>query len=401
LGAGVAVGINVLKNGVAILGATGSIGTQTLDVMRTCLPDVPVRLLTAFGNINKLAESVKEFAPDTVWLPDDNSAIKLKNILPPHIKPEILTGTANLTRAAAQTEADIVVNALIGQAGLAPTLAAIQAGKHIALANKETLVSAGSLIMAAARKKNIRITPIDSEHSAIWQCLQGNDGKNSNPYNPYEKIILTASGGPFRTWPREKITAEATAAEALKHPNWLMGEKITIDSATLMNKGLEYIEAMHLFNAAPEQIEIVIHPQSIIHSAVQFADGAVMAQMGTPDMRLPIVYALSGPVRTANPYPRLNLLSQSLTFEPPDEKRFPCLALAKHAAALGGTAPAFMNAVNEWAVGQFLRGAIKFYDISAIISQTLDEYTVRPLTSHNDVTEAERRAAELVTAKGF
>ena len=357
-----------LTGGIAVLGATGSIGTQTLDVIRTCLPHVRVRMLTAFSAIEKLDMLAQEFSPDVVCTGDDDIAAVVANC-----------------------GASVVVNALSGRAGLAPTLAAINAGMHIALANKESLVTAGALLMAAAREKNVRITPIDSEHSAIWQCLNGRSDL------PYEKIILTASGGPFRDWPRARIEREATAARALQHPNWRMGAKITVDSATMMNKGLEYIEALHLFNAAPSQVEMVVHPQSIVHSAVQFADGAVLAQLGTPDMRLPILYALYAPTRVSTPYPRLDFLTMgALTFEAPDEEKFPCLRLAKRAAALGGTAPAVMNAVNEWAVGQFLDGLIGFYDISAIISQALHEYTVQPLTCPDDVWAAESWAREFV-----
>jgi len=388
-------------NGVAVLGSTGSIGTQTLDVMRNCLPDVPVRALTAFGNVELLAQQVREFAPEAVWVPDDATAMKLfallKKIHPAHKKTQILSGDASLTALAAQTDASIVINALTGRAGLSPTLAAIRAGKHVALANKESLVTAGALLKAAAREHNVRITPIDSEHSAIWQCLTGNDGKRGAPRNPVEKIILTASGGPFRTWPREKI-ANATAQGALKHPNWDMGAKITIDSATLMNKGLEYIEALHLFDLQPEQVEVVVHPQSIIHSAVQFTDGSVMAQMGLPDMRLPILYALTAPSRVATDFPRLDFIKMgTLTFETPDTERFPCLALAMHAFTMGGTAPTVMNAANEWAVHQYLGGRIKFYDISAIISQALHEYTVTPLRTLDDVAQAEQWTHEFVT----
>jgi len=387
--------VNVQKHGIALLGATGSIGTQTLEVIRECLPHIPVRVLTGYGNLSLLASQIREFRPDIAWVPDEKSAENLAALLSNKTDklPEILTGEAALTAAAAQSAASIVVNALTGKAGLPPTLAAIEAGKHIALANKESLVTAGELLTKRARQKNIRITPIDSEHSAIWQCLAGNDP------NPIEKIILTASGGPFRTWPKEKITA-ATAQDALQHPNWQMGSKITIDSATMMNKGLELIEALHLFNCSQNQIEVVIHPQSIIHSAVQYQDGAVIAQLGLPDMRLPIQYALSAPTRIPNNFPRLDFFANStLTFEPPDETRFPCLRLAKQAAATGGTAPAVMNTVNEWAVGEYLRNKIKFYDIPAIITQALSEYTVTPLTCLDDVILAEKWAQDFVNSK--
>ena len=314
---------------LSLLGATGSIGTQTLDAVRACLPNARVRALTAHSNIEKLALLIDEFTPDMACVPSGDAASALKKLI--HTRCEIVTGEEGLLACARLTGANTVVNALTGRAGLLPTLAAIEAGKDVALANKETLVSAGALVMKAAKERGIRLTPIDSEHSAIFQCLQG------NARNPAEKLILTASGGPFKNWPKEKI-AEATAADALRHPTWSMGAKITIDSATLMNKGLELIEAMWLFDAGAEQIEIVVHPQSVIHSMVQFKDGAVMAQMGLPDMRLPILYALAGPTRIPNGFPRLDFLTcANLTFEAPDTKRFPCLALAIHAARVGGT----------------------------------------------------------------
>lgn len=353
---------------IAVLGATGSIGLQTLDAVRCCLPDAKIVALSGFSNRDLLAKLADEFQPEFVWTPEQ--------------------GADALITCAAESGADVVVNALVGRAGLAPTLAAINAGKNIALANKETLVTAGELVMKLAREKNVRITPIDSEHSAIWQCLQGNDIELA------EKIILTASGGPFRTWAREKIAA-ANASAALKHPNWDMGAKITIDSATLMNKGLEFIEAMHLFALPPEKIEILVHPQSIIHSMVQFCDGSVMAQLGLPDMRLPIMYALTGPRRVKNNFPRADFLTcGDLTFEPPNEKKFPCLTLAKHAAKTGGTLPAVMNWLNEWAVGEFLRGKIGFYDISGIIERAFGTYNVRKIESIDDIREAEAWAEE-------
>jgi len=380
---------------IAILGATGSIGTQTLDVVRTTLLNAEIVALTGHRNINTLAELANEFMPKMVCVPDSESAMQIKSLLT--IPCEILTGADGLIVCAAQSGADIVVNALVGQAGLAPTLAAINAGKDVALANKETLVTAGQLIMGLARDKGVHITPIDSEHSAIWQCLQGNEE------NEIEKIILTASGGPFRTWTQEKIAA-ATAKDALRHPNWSMGAKITVDSATLMNKGLELIEAMWLFGEIAGQarndcsnMEILIHPQSIIHSMVQFADGSVMAQLGLPDMRLPILYALSAPKRVKTDFPRLDFLTcGSLTFEKPDTQRFPCLALVTHAVKTGGTLPAVMNTINEWAVGQFLQDKISFYGISEIIAQAFAAYTVKPLVSIDDVIEAESWANEFI-----
>jgi len=407
---------------ISILGATGSIGTQTLDAVRTCLPEARVQVLTGNKNILLLAALTEEFHPDIVWVPDEARANELSDILRHKgVKCEITTGEAGLIACAIHNNADIVVNALVGKAGLAPTLAAIKAGKDIALANKESLVTAGGLIMNLARENNVRITPIDSEHSAILQCLQGTVGTNKRLNNGFagnaiEKIILTASGGPFRTWPKERI-AKATAADALRHPNWAMGPKITVDSATLMNKGLELIEAIWLFEhcfAANSietiggahqgrrentlsKVEILVHPQSIIHSMVQFIDGAVMAQLGLPDMRLPILYALAGPARVANDYPRMDFLKAgALTFEAPDLDRFPCLALAQHAAEVGGTLPAVMNAINEWAAGQFLEDKIGFYDISALIAEAFGSYTIKQVKSLSDILEAEDWAAEFI-----
>jgi len=376
---------------IALLGSTGSIGTQTLDVVRSTLPQAQVRVLTGHSNIQALAAITNEFRPQMVCVPDSAAAIQLKSLI--NTPCEILTGEDGLAVCAAESDADIVVNALVGCAGLVPTLAAISAGKDVALANKETLVTAGGLIMDAAKKKGVRITPIDSEHSAIWQCLQGNEG------NDIEKIILTASGGPFRTWEREKIAA-AAARDALRHPNWDMGAKITIDSATLMNKGLELIEAMWLFGKSAEQIDVLIHPQSIIHSMVQYTDGSVISQMGLPDMRLPILYALSAPKRVKTGFPRLDFLTcGSLTFEPPDMEKFPCLSLAIHAAKTGGTLPAVMNTLNEWAVGEFLQDKCGFYGISELIQQAFGAYTVKPLNSAADVTEAEEWAREFIQVR--
>ena len=376
---------------LAVLGSTGSIGLQTLDAVRSCLPDTEIVTLSGFSNMKALAPLVDEFKPKAVWVPDGNAATQLREISAfARNSCEILTGEDGLITCAAETGAEIVVNALVGRAGLAPTLAAISAGKHIALANKETLVTAGETVMSLAREKGVRITPIDSEHSAIWQCLQGAD------YSSVEKIILTASGGPFREWSRERIAA-ATAADALKHPNWNMGAKITIDSATLMNKGLELIEAMHLFAQPLEAVDVLVHPQSIVHSMVQFRDGSVMAQLGLPDMRLTILYALSAPQRVATNFPRLDFLTcGALTFEPPKIENFPCLALARYAAKTGGTLPAVMNFINEWAVGQFLQNKIGFYEISEIIDKAFGIYNVRTITSLEDINEAERWAAEWI-----
>ena len=366
---------------IALLGATGSIGLQTLDVVRTCLKNVKVDVLTAGTNIKALIPLIDEFAPNMVCLADEKYADELKNV-----DCEIFVGKDGLDFVAANSKADVVVNALVGKAGLFPTLAAINSGKDVALANKETLVTAGSLVMSLAKQKGVRITPIDSEHSAILQCLQGENLEN------VEKIILTASGGPFRTWSEEKIKG-ATVKDALKHPNWEMGSKITIDSATLMNKGLEFVEAMWLFDKTPDEIEIVIHPQSIVHSMVQFIDGSVSAVMGLPDMRLPILYALTCPDRVNAPYPRTDFRNlTNLTFEEPNYYNFPCLNLAINAARKGGIQPAVLNYVNEWAVGQFLQGKMGFYDISNAISDALANTPDREISSIDDVLWAENFA---------
>ena len=389
---------------IAILGATGSIGTQTLDVVRTCLPEAKVKVLTGYGKLAALAEAVAEFRPEIAWVPDGAAAGSLSEILKHKgVACEILTGEDGLIACAVLDGVDVVVNALVGKAGLGPTLAAIKAGKDIALANKESLVTAGGLIMSLAREHGVRVVPIDSEHSAILQCVEGSGqrlsdgflGKNDIGKECFiEKIILTASGGPFRTWPKERIE-KATAADALRHPNWSMGPKITIDSATLMNKGLELIEAMWLFDQPLDKVEILVHPQSIIHSMVQFIDGSVLAQLGLPDMRLPIVYALAGPARVANDFPRLDFLTAgSLTFEAPDCTHFPCLELAKHAASIGGTLPTVMHTINEWAVGQYLQDKIGFYSISALIAEALGSYNVKPVTCLADIREAEDWAME-------
>jgi len=382
-----------MVSSISLLGATGSIGMQTLDAVRNCLPDVRVAALSGFSNMEALAPLVDEFKPEMVWVPDGEATEKLKEVSKFAFESEILTGDEGLILCAAESNAEIVVNALVGRAGLAPTIAAINSGKNIALANKETLVTAGELVMSLAHEKKVRITPIDSEHSAIWQCLQGSD------WDDIEKIILTASGGPFRGLSREEV-ANATARDALKHPNWDMGAKITIDSATLMNKGLELIEAMWLFNQPLENIEILVHPQSIIHSMVQFTDGSVIAQMGLPDMRLPILYALSAPDRVETGFPRVDFLKcGNLTFEPPNTEKFPCLALARQAARTGGTLPAVMNFINEWAVGQFLQGKIRFYDISEIIAEAFGIYKVKKVAALSDICEAEGWAAEFIKGR--
>jgi 1-deoxy-D-xylulose-5-phosphate reductoisomerase len=350
------------------------------------LPEANVTALTGHSNIERLAALANEFKPALVCVPDGDAAQRLKERI--RFTCDIVTGKDGLLACAAQSGADIVVNALVGRAGLQPTLAAIDAGKNIALANKETLVTAGELVMKKAREKNVRIIPIDSEHSAIWQCLAGNEG------NTVAKLILTASGGPFRKFSRERIKT-AAVFDALRHPNWKMGRKITIDSATLMNKGLEVIEAMWLYDIPLDKIEVLVHPQSIVHSLVEYTDGAVMAQLGVPDMRVPISYALTAPKRAANYYPRLNLLTQNtLTFEQPDTGRFPCLKLAYIAAEKGGTLPAVMNYINEAAVSYYLQNKLSFYGISDIIADAFASYTVRQVETAADIEAAEAWAED-------
>ena len=368
---------------IAVLGATGSIGTQTLGAVRECLPGTRIEALSAGGNVDALLPLVKEFRPRMVCVASERDAAKLSGL-----GCEVFSGDAGLCELAGKCGADVVVNALVGRVGLAPTLAAIRAGKDVALANKETLVSAGGLVMALAKENGVRITPIDSEHSAISQCMQGERAED------VEKIILTASGGPFREWDEPRIRA-ATKADALKHPSWKMGSKITVDSATLMNKGLELIEAMWLFDMEPDEIEIVVHPQSIVHSMVQFVDGSVSAVMGLPDMRLPIIYALSGPSRCKTPYPRASFWEiGELSFRKPDAAKFPCLRLAMEAARIGGIHPAVMNSVNEWAVGKFLDGEIGFYGISDAVEGALAKAPRREAGSIGDIAWAEQFAQE-------
>ena len=379
---------------ISILGSTGSIGCQTIEVAQN-LPGVKVRALAAGSNYELLAEQAKIVRPSLVALYDKEAARQLKKLLP---DIEVAAGMEGILQCAVMdtanttiNESHLVVNAMVGSIGLKPTLAAIEAKRDVALANKETLVAGGSLVMDAAKKNGVNIRPIDSEHSAIWQCLNGDLSGN---YESVSQLILTASGGSFRTWTKEEI-AKSSAADALQHPNWNMGSKITIDCATMMNKGLEYIEAHWLFNIPYEKIQVLIHPQSIIHSMVKFEDGAVMAQMAPPDMRQPIQYALTAPTRISRSNDSLDFLTlNALTFEAPDMERFPCLALAIKAAKIGGTLPAMMNALNENLVAAFLRNDIAFYDISQIIGKAMDTYYVKPVHNLADVEEAEAWAVE-------
>ena len=352
-----------MKN-IAILGSTGSIGTQALEVVRQ-LPELfQVEVLTAHSNADLLIQQAKEFQPNVVVIGEENRYEYVKQALW-NDDVKVYAGMEALCDVVRMDCVDTVLSAIVGVAGLKPVYRAIEAGKQIALANKETLVVAGELMTQAAYDNRVPIYPVDSEHSAIFQSLAGEF------HNPVRRIIITASGGPFRGKTREFLQT-VTKEQALKHPNWSMGNKITIDSATLMNKGLEVIEAKWLFSVPLEQIEVVVHPQSIVHSLVEFADGSVKAQLGLPDMRLPIQYALTYPNRLANELPRLNFADHpTLTFEEPDMETFPCLRLAYEASRKGGCMPCVLNAANEVAVSLFLRDRIGFYDIPRIIEDAL------------------------------
>lgn len=380
------------KRRIAILGSTGSIGRQALDVVRQHKDLFEVELLTANNSSALLIEQAMEFRPGSVVICNEAKYQEVADALQPN-DIKVFTGMDSVCSLVGADDIDIVLTALVGFSGLRPTISAIKAGKIIALANKETLVAGGSVVMDLARKYNSPILPVDSEHSAIFQCLLGATG------NPISRIHLTASGGPFRTWDRDRIAA-ATKNEALKHPQWTMGAKITIDSATMMNKGFEMIEARWLFDTAPDKINIVVHPQSIIHSMVEFADGAVIAQLGNPDMREPIQFALSFPERLTLNNKKLDFASlQGLTFEEPDMEKFPCLSLAFEAIRKGGNVPCAMNAANEAAVAAFLKDGIRFYDIPEIISACMagvdfvEKPTVNDLLSTN--AEVYRVAAEM------
>ncbi|MCC7438612.1 MAG: 1-deoxy-D-xylulose-5-phosphate reductoisomerase [Armatimonadetes bacterium] len=368
---------------LTILGSTGSIGTQTLDVVRSNPARYRVGYLTTNRRGQLLAEQIREFSPTGVVAFDPVVAQQLRAEFGSQL--EVLEGEEGACTVASRPEVDIVVSALVGFAGVGPTIAAIQQGKRIALANKETLVAAGELITRLLKQHNAELIPVDSEHSAIYQCLVGESSAE------IEQLILTASGGPFRELPADQFQ-HITPAQALRHPNWSMGPKITIDSATLMNKGLEVMEARWLFDVPPENIDVVVHPQSIIHSMVQFVDGSVKAQLGLPDMRLPIQYALGWPQRIPNEYQRMDLpLIGSLAFAQPDFQRFPCLGLAFDALRRGGTAPAILNAANEIAVAQFLDGQLRFTDIPRCIERALERAEIVDSPSLTDILTADAR----------
>lgn len=372
---------------IAILGSTGSIGTQTVDILPSI--DAEVVALTTNRRINLLEEQARALHPKMVCAMDEDAAKTLKIKLA-DTNIEVLTGMDGLIACAAESGADVVVTAVVGMVGLLPTMAAIKAGKDIALANKETLVCAGGLVMSAAKQYGVRILPVDSEHSAIFQCVQAANG------NPIDKILLTASGGPFFGKKIEEMRG-MTREQALAHPNWSMGAKITIDSATMMNKGLELIEAMWLYDLPPEDIEIVVHRESIVHSAVEFADGAVIAQLGLPDMRLPIQLALTWPQRVPCKVPRMSLAEVAkLTFYAPDYEAFPALNLAKHAASLKGDRGAVLNGANEAAVGLFLNDKIGFTDIAERVAYALDTIPYKKDITLDDVLAADKAAREIV-----
>ena len=359
--------------GIAILGSTGSIGTQALDVVRAQPGRFRVEVLTAGRNADLLIAQALEFKPNAVAIADESQGQKVRDALWEH-DIKAYSGQDAIAQLVEMDGIDIVLTALVGFAGLRPTMNAIAAGKHIALANKETLVVAGGPVMEAARQKGVDILPVDSEHSAIFQCLAGEF------HNPIEKLILTASGGPFRGRKRDEL-ATVTKAQALKHPNWEMGAKITIDSASLMNKGLEVIEARWLFDIPADRIEVVVHPQSIVHSGVQFEDGSIKVQMGLPDIKLPIQYALGYPQRLATTFPRFSFAEYpNLSFEQPDLATFRNLQLAYDALAAGGSAPCVLNAANEIAVAAFLEGEVGFLEMSDVVEHALNavEHVAQP-----------------------
>ena len=378
----------MVKN-VSILGSTGSIGRQSLDVISR-LPEIHVSALTAGSNVRLMAEQCRRFQPELAVMSTREAADALASELM-DTSVRISWGEEGLMEAASVPQADCVITAVVGMVGLKPTLAAIRAGKRIGLANKETLVCAGELVMSEAKKYNAQIIPVDSEHSAIFQCLMGCGNRAQ-----IRRLILTCSGGPFFGKERHELE-RVTKADALRHPNWKMGAKITVDCATLMNKGLEVIEAMHLYGMPLEQVDVVIHRQSIVHSLVEFTDGAVMAQLGTPDMRLPIQLALTYPDRAECPVEKLDLLRcGAITFEKPDEERFPCLHLARQCAARGGNACAAMNGANEEAVALFLADKIGFYNIYDYVSRAVEEVPFCPKPSLEEILLTDRLARQAV-----
>lgn len=372
-----------MKN-LTILGSTGSIGTNALGIVAQFPERFSVKVLTAAHNISKLAQQIEQFRPELVAVFDETGAAGLERMLSGNTRVKIVYGTSGYRTAAAHGSSDMVLTAMVGAAGLMPTIAAIEAGKDIALANKETLVMAGELVMQLAKKNGVGILPVDSEHSAIFQCLMGQRASDLN------LLLITASGGPFMNMPAKSFSNVRPEA-ALNHPNWQMGPKITVDSATLMNKGLEVIEARHLFQVEMERIRVVVHPQSIIHSMVSFRDGSILAQLGIPDMKGAIAFALSFPERLplAQPLPDFAHIG-SFTFKEPDMQKFSCLGLAMKAGKTGGTLPAVLNAANEVAVHAFLENRLSFDRIPPVIEQTLAKHTNQPAPSLEDILAADQ-----------
>ncbi|GAA0890849.1 1-deoxy-D-xylulose-5-phosphate reductoisomerase [Fulvivirga kasyanovii] len=383
----------IIKKNIAILGSTGSIGTQALEVVDANPDHFQVEVLTAQNNCDLLIEQALKYKPNVVVIGNDGHYNKVFEALDKH-DIKVYAGENALASVVEMDTVDLVLTALVGYSGLKPTIRAIEAGKNIALANKETLVVAGELITSMAREKGVNIYPVDSEHSAIFQCIVGEF------HNPIEKIILTASGGPFRGMSRAQLE-KVTKAQALKHPNWDMGAKITIDSATLMNKGLEVIEAKWLFGLKPEQVDVVVHPQSIIHSMVQFEDGSIKAQMGLPDMKLPIQYAMAYPQRLKSDFPRFNFANYpALTFEQPDKKTFRNLALAFEALSKGGNMPCVLNAANEIVVAEFLKEKVGFLEMSDIVEHCMEKIAFINAPTYEDYVNTDKetriKALELI-----
>lgn len=380
-----------MKRNIAILGSTGSIGTQALDIVRENPDHFEIYALTANENIDLLIRQAEEFSPEVVVIANENKYTRLKEALQ-HLPVKVWAGSESIAQVVQSEPIDMVLTAMVGYSGLKPTINAIKAGKVIALANKETLVVAGELITSLAIEHKVPILPVDSEHSAIFQCLNGER-------SPIEKIILTASGGPFRNHSAEQL-AKVTKAEALKHPNWDMGAKVTIDSASLMNKGLEMIEAKWLFDVTPDQIEVVVHPQSIIHSMVQFEDSSIIAQLGLPDMHLPIQYALAYPNRLKSNFERLDFFKlKTMTFEKPDMERFRNLAFAFEAARVKGNMACIMNAANEIAVAAFLKDKVGFLEMSEVIERTMHKTSFIQAPSYEDYVQTDTEARHI--AKEF
>lgn len=375
------------KRSIALLGSTGSIGTQTLDVVRSNPDRFEVYALSANNNVELLIKQAREFLPEVVIIANEDKYEDLKLALG-DLPMKVWAGKDAIAQVVESEPIDMVVTAMVGYAGLQPTISAIKAGKAIALANKETLVVAGEIVIALALEYKVPILPIDSEHSAIFQCLAGES-------SPIEKILLTASGGPFRTWSIEQLS-KATRAQALKHPNWEMGAKITIDSASMMNKGFEMIEAKWLFDVAPEKVEVVVHPESIIHSMVQYQDSSIIAQLGLPDMRLPIQYALGFPERLKSNYQRLNIFELGkMTFEKPDMERFRNLAFAYEAAKIKGNMPCILNAANEVVVAAFLKDQIGFLEMSDVIEKTMQTASFVQKPTYEDYVQSDAEARRI------